>query len=110
MQWRAARLDSSLWSNLRNTISGRQLRSVIILRLKLQNVTLRMTAQVFHSLGFYWARETGIYDIVLDDEASIDEAFATGEMIEERWKIWAAKETQLRAMLGKMPLLPRTRR
>ncbi|KIX02970.1 uncharacterized protein Z518_06520 [Rhinocladiella mackenziei CBS 650.93] len=65
-----------------------------------QNASLRMTAQVFHSLGFYWARETGMYDIEEDDDRpALDPGHAT-DAIEYKWRVWAAKETQLRALLG----------
>ena len=62
-----------------------------------------MTAQVFHSLGFYWARETGMYEIEIDDEVPPVDTIANADAVEERWRAWAAKETQLRALLGETP-------
>ena len=59
-----------------------------------------MTAQVFHSLGFYWARESGMYDIEQDSETSIPELSEPADVLEQKWRQWAAKETQLRALLG----------
>jgi hypothetical protein len=63
------------------------------------NVTLRRTAAVFHSLGFYWARECGMYEEeeVPELPAGIE---AAREEATEKWKKWAARETQLRALLG----------
>ena len=63
------------------------------------NITLRRTAQIFHSLGFYWARECGMYE---DEEvpellAGVDVAH---EAATEKWRKWAARESQLRALLG----------
>ena len=62
------------------------------------NPKLRLTAQVFHSLGFYWARECGMYktkrtfDPVRGSESP--------RQVEEQWRLWAAEESQLRALLG----------
>ncbi len=63
------------------------------------NIRLRRTAQIFHSLGFYWARECGMYE----DEETLDLWTGTELSHEEatdKWKRWAARETQLRALLG----------
>ncbi|ETI26008.1 hypothetical protein G647_02785 [Cladophialophora carrionii CBS 160.54] len=67
-----------------------------------RNIKLRKTAQVFHSLGFFWARETGMFDLQADkdSEAPALDRSATEDVVEEEWKVWAAKETQLRALLG----------
>lgn len=63
------------------------------------NITLRRTAQIFHSLGFYWARECGMYEDegVADTPAGFD---TTHDAATEEWKKWAARESQLRALLG----------
>lgn len=63
------------------------------------NVTLRRTAQTFHSLGFYWARECGMYADSEDSELLAD-ANLSHEEINRRWRRWAAEENQLRALLG----------
>lgn len=64
-----------------------------------KNESLRMTCQVFHGLGFYWARQCGMYQI---NEGSYH--FPTFDAPEyektEQWKIWAALEVQKRAILG----------
>ncbi|KIV96968.1 hypothetical protein PV10_00778 [Exophiala mesophila] len=65
-----------------------------------KNVVLRQTAQVFHSLGFYWARETGMYDFSWQDWSDIQEPSQVSELNDESWRRWAARETQLRALLG----------
>ncbi|KAJ9610536.1 hypothetical protein H2200_005313 [Cladophialophora chaetospira] len=66
------------------------------------NVTLRKTAQVFHSLGFFWARETGMFDLELeeDNELFTFDHVPAPTAADEKWKAWAAQETQLRALLG----------
>lgn len=59
-----------------------------------------MTAQIFHSLGFFWARETGMYDL---DDHNIVPRFGRNDTIHndlDNWRTWAARETQLRALLG----------
>lgn len=63
-------------------------------------MVLRRTAQVFHSLGFYWARETGMYDFAWQDSPDIHEPSLVSGSIDEGWRRWAARETQLRALLG----------
>jgi hypothetical protein len=67
-----------------------------------KNVILRKTAHVFHSLGFFWARETGMFDLESHSHScSSTLASAAGDaVLEDEWKTWAAKETQLRALLG----------
>lgn len=65
-----------------------------------RNTMMRKTAQVFHSLGFFWGRETGMYDL---DPAQLliqptDED--TSEELQNKWKAWAALEVQKRAILG----------
>lgn len=64
-----------------------------------KNESLRMTCQVFHGLGFYWARQCGMYQI---NEGSFHlPTFDTPEDEKnEQWKIWAALEVHKRAILG----------
>ena len=64
-----------------------------------RNDTLRKTAQIFHSLGFYWSRQSRLYDI----DQNVINVPALNAAPEEKlraWKLWAARETQLRALLG----------
>jgi hypothetical protein len=42
-----------------------------------KNESLRMTSQVFHGLGFYWARQCGMYDVEDFSEADIPALDAT---------------------------------
>ena len=64
-----------------------------------RNDTLRKTAQIFHSLGFYWSRQSRLYDV----DQNIINVPALNAAPEEKmraWRLWAARETQLRALLG----------
>ncbi|KAF2664153.1 hypothetical protein BT63DRAFT_483601 [Microthyrium microscopicum] len=65
-----------------------------------RNRALRTTGHVFHSLGFFWARHTGMLDvppIILQEVPSKDAPRAEKT---HRWQIWAANEIQRRAILG----------
>lgn len=62
---------------------------------------LRSTAQIFHSLGFYWARQCGTYSSSVS--SSLIQAAVTSTEEEEKltlWRKWAAEEVKLRALLG----------
>lgn len=66
----------------------------------MQNPSLRLTSLNFHSLGFFWARQCGMY---LEDSNTIPPVPLRTDPVEtktERWKDWAAKQVQLRALLG----------
>ena len=65
-----------------------------------KNESLRMTSQVFHGLGFYWARHCGMYDVQDFSEADMPALDAPEGQKIESWKTWAAKETMKRAVLG----------
>ncbi len=71
-----------------------------MIALTMKNITLRTTAQVFHSLGFYWARWAGMYDLEDVEETASFDPFDSQVSLEHKWKVWAAKETKLRALLG----------
>jgi hypothetical protein len=64
-----------------------------------RNRKLRMTAQMFHSLGFYWAHECGMYALkrTLDSSSNL---WASDEHLLRNWRTWAAEESQLRVLLG----------
>ncbi|EXJ56963.1 hypothetical protein A1O7_07307 [Cladophialophora yegresii CBS 114405] len=70
--------------------------------LKVQNIKLRKTAQVFHSLGFFWAHETGMFDLEIEKDCGVpaSDPSATKDELGEDWRMWAARETQLLALLG----------
>ncbi|KAJ5653449.1 hypothetical protein N7490_000452 [Penicillium lividum] len=63
------------------------------------NASIRGTASVFHGLGFYWARTSGMYSVsnVLSDISSLELSDADKNAL---WKTWAATEVQRRAILG----------
>jgi hypothetical protein len=65
-----------------------------------KNESLRMTSQVFHGLGFYWARQCGMYDIEEFTLSDLPASDATEGQKNEAWKSWAAREIQRRAILG----------
>ena len=64
------------------------------------NTSIRTTASVFHGLGFYWARSSGMYfvrDILAERQPSLDMPEEEKNAI---WRSWAATEVQRRAVLG----------
>ena len=64
------------------------------------NANIRTTASVFHGLGFYWARTSGMYavhDGLMEGLPSVD---MSEQVKNTRWKTWAAGEVQRRAILG----------
>lgn len=63
------------------------------------NTSIRTTASVFHGLGFYWARTSGMYSVpdVLSELPSLDLLEVDKNTL---WKTWAATEVQRRAILG----------
>jgi hypothetical protein len=65
-----------------------------------KNESLRMTSQIFHGLGFYWARQCGMYIIREPQEDDMPSAAASEDEKTEKWKKWASREVQNRAVLG----------
>ncbi|KAG9234663.1 C2H2 type zinc finger domain protein [Amylocarpus encephaloides] len=64
-----------------------------------KNKSFRSTAQTFHSLGFFWARQCGFYDD--QDESRSFPPFGAGENENaDAWTSWVAREVQNRAILG----------
>ncbi|KAJ5906422.1 uncharacterized protein N7473_003338 [Penicillium subrubescens] len=64
------------------------------------NTSIRTTAFVFHGLGFYWARTSGMYtvdELQLGDIPSLE---AEPAVKEAAWRTWVAAEIQRRATLG----------
>ena len=63
------------------------------------NQKLRKTAQMFHSLGFYWARECDLYmrQRTFNYTTTIG---VDGAPLYHEWKQWVAEELQLRTLLG----------
>ncbi|KAL5331636.1 hypothetical protein ACEPPN_001171 [Leptodophora sp. 'Broadleaf-Isolate-01'] len=64
-----------------------------------KNESLRMTSQTFHGLGFYWARQCGMFNV---DRSPflVPSLLAPEEEKVEAWKLWAAREVQNRGVLG----------
>ncbi|PVH79349.1 hypothetical protein DL98DRAFT_420547 [Cadophora sp. DSE1049] len=64
-----------------------------------KNESLRMTSQTFHGLGFYWARQCGMFN---DPRSAfpVPSLLAAEEDKIEAWKLWAAREVQNRGVLG----------
>ncbi|KAH6665576.1 C2H2 type zinc finger domain protein [Halenospora varia] len=62
------------------------------------NESLRMTSQVFHGLGFYWARQSGMYNS--PTSSPVPSLESTPEEKSECWKFWIAEEVKKRAILG----------
>ncbi|OQE25878.1 hypothetical protein PENFLA_c008G07164 [Penicillium flavigenum] len=65
-----------------------------------KNRAIRTTSQVFHPLGFLWARHCGMYDsepYSLDNLPSVDAPAAEKE---HQWRIWTAREIQQRSLLA----------
>ncbi|CZR64180.1 related to C2H2 type zinc finger domain protein [Phialocephala subalpina] len=64
-----------------------------------KNESLRMTSQTFHGLGFYWARQCGMFNMNRAS-SNVPPLEASDEEKTECWRIWAAKEVQNRSILG----------
>lgn len=64
----------------------------------MQSRNLRITSQVFHGLGFYWARYCGLFE--LPDTPTIPGLQDDPEIKYRSWRLWLARETQLRSLLG----------
>ncbi|CEJ61693.1 hypothetical protein PMG11_10216 [Penicillium brasilianum] len=65
-----------------------------------RNPSIRTTAFVFHGLGFYWARTSGMYTVDDLQLATIPKVEAEPAVKETAWRIWVAAEVQQRAVLG----------
>ncbi|KAJ5390085.1 uncharacterized protein N7496_001153 [Penicillium cataractarum] len=65
-----------------------------------RNTSVRTTAFVFHGLGFYWARTSGMYSVDDLQLGAIPDVEAEPEVKETAWRIWVAAEVQRRATLG----------
>ncbi|KAK0112159.1 hypothetical protein ONS96_001416 [Cadophora gregata f. sp. sojae] len=108
--WRLAHIAvATNWKHLmatrgpRDTCEGVQLVLTAVLgqtyALMSKNESLRMTSQTFHGLGFYWARQCGMFNV--DRSAILVPALSAAEEDKiEAWKLWAAREVQNRGVLG----------
>jgi hypothetical protein len=59
-----------------------------------------MTSQTFYGLSMHWAQYCGLYDIGRAENPALPHANNTMETRIRAWKTWAARETQLRTLLG----------
>lgn len=64
------------------------------------NTSIRTTAFVFHGLGFYWARTSGMYTVDDLQLKAIPGLEAEPAVKEAAWRTWVAAEVQRRATLG----------
>jgi Fungal specific transcription factor domain len=65
-----------------------------------KNEALRMTCQTFHGLGFFWACQSGMYEVKPFSAADVPSLESTEDMKLHAWRVWAAREVQIRAILG----------
>ncbi|KAK4890534.1 hypothetical protein LTR27_010815 [Elasticomyces elasticus] len=64
------------------------------------NRILRMTSQTFYGLSMHWAQYCGLYDVGQAATPEIPQVDDPAETKMRAWRTWAARETQLRALLG----------
>ncbi|CAI0643247.1 unnamed protein product [Colletotrichum noveboracense] len=64
-----------------------------------RNRTLRMTSQTFYGLSMHWAQYCGMYDLV-PYRQTLPQTHDSIETKMHAWRSWAARETQLRTLLG----------
>ena len=63
-----------------------------------QNRSSRLTSHIFHSLGFYWARQCDMP--VMTPFTDIPSLHSPHDNKRSKWKSWAKQETRHRAILG----------
>jgi hypothetical protein len=108
--WRLAHIAvATNWKHLmatkgpRDSCEGVQLLLTAVLgqtyALMSKNESLRMTSQIFHGLGFYWARQCGMLKSS-QAPSTIPSLNDSEEEKRECWRLWAAQEVQNRAVLG----------
>ncbi|KUJ14151.1 uncharacterized protein LY89DRAFT_784146 [Mollisia scopiformis] len=108
--WRLAHIAvATNWRHLmstkgpRDSCQGVQLVLTAVLgqtyALMSKNESLRMTSQTFHGLGFYWARQCGMFSSN-DGPLIVPSLNAPEEEKMECWKMFAAREVQNSSVLG----------
>ncbi|KEF60707.1 uncharacterized protein A1O9_02268 [Exophiala aquamarina CBS 119918] len=65
-----------------------------------KNRAIRTTSQAFHSLGFVWARRSGMFDSEPFDLSSVPSLDAPEAEKERQWRTWVSREIQQRALLA----------
>lgn len=59
-----------------------------------------MTSQTFYGLSMHWAQYGGMYDVGRMDLPEVPKHQDTMEVKSHAWRSWAARETQVRTLLG----------
>ncbi|KAL5365231.1 C2H2 type zinc finger domain protein [Aspergillus floccosus] len=65
-----------------------------------KNRVIRTTSQVFRPLGFFWARHCGMLDCEPFSMENLPFPNASASEKEQKWRTWAAREIQQRAILA----------
>ncbi|KAH8646340.1 hypothetical protein BX600DRAFT_477545 [Xylariales sp. PMI_506] len=70
-----------------------------------KNESLRVTSQIYHILGFNWARHCNMFDPQVYALSDLPSLSRDNHTTETSWRRWIARELQLRALLGHYILL-----
>jgi len=65
-----------------------------------KNRAIRTTSQAFHSLGFVWARRSGMFDSEPFDTKNVPPLDASEAEKDRQWRTWVSREIQQRALLA----------
>ncbi|KAL2852495.1 C2H2 type zinc finger domain protein [Aspergillus pseudoustus] len=65
-----------------------------------KNRAIRTTSQVFRPLGFFWARHCGMLDSEPFSMEDVPFSNASSSEKDHKWRTWAAREIQQRALLA----------
>ncbi|KAL3461111.1 hypothetical protein BJX64DRAFT_171854 [Aspergillus heterothallicus] len=65
-----------------------------------KNRAIRTTSQVFRPLGFFWARHCGMLDSEPFSTEDVPFPNASSSEKDHKWRAWAAREIQQRALLA----------
>ncbi|TEA20044.1 Zinc finger protein MSN2 [Colletotrichum sidae] len=63
-----------------------------------RNRTLRMTSQTFYGLSMHWAQYCGMYEVL--EMPQVPREYEPVDQKMHAWRSWAARETQIRTLLG----------
>lgn len=65
-----------------------------------KNRAIRTTSHAFHSLGFVWARRSGMFDSEPINLCNIPSLDAPDSEKDRQWRVWVSREIQQRALLA----------
>lgn len=65
-----------------------------------KNRALRTTSQIFHGLGFFWARHCAMFETDSFASFELPDVNASPEEMDLQWRRWASREIQRRALLA----------